>query len=67
MRDPDGGHSREVTLEEMRMKIQVQIDFVNMNQTLGSLMPGGSFSIYLKHSTIWASFQAVIIPIPGAQ
>uniref|UniRef100_A0A0V1KJM2 Uncharacterized protein n=1 Tax=Trichinella nativa TaxID=6335 RepID=A0A0V1KJM2_9BILA len=31
----------------------VHIDFVNLDQTSGSLMPGGSLSAYLKHSTIW--------------
>lgn len=32
-----------------RWECLVQIDFVNLDQTSGSLMPGGSLSAYLKH------------------
>lgn len=34
----------------------VQIDFVNLDQTLGSLLSEGSLSAYLKLSTIWKRF-----------
>lgn len=31
----------------------VPINFDNLDRTLGSLMPGGSLSVYLKDSIIW--------------
>ena len=34
----------------------VQSDFVNLEQTSGSLMPGGSLSAYLKHGTVGGRF-----------
>lgn len=37
-------------------KNQMQIDFVNLDQSLGSLLSEGSLSAYLKHSTIWKRF-----------
>lgn len=37
-------------LQRGKNENSVQIDFVNLNQNLGSLMPGGSLSAYLKHS-----------------
>lgn len=35
------------------MTTQVQIDLVNLDQILESIMSGGSLSAYLKHSRIW--------------
>lgn len=41
-----------------------QTDFVNLDQTLGNLMPSGSLSAYLKtQHSLRKYFQATIIPV----
>lgn len=46
------GPGREGHLQGDENENLVQINFVNLDQIPGSLMPGASLSEYLKHSTI---------------
>jgi hypothetical protein len=47
---PAGVLSGKRTAWRDRNENSVQIDFVNLDQTSGTPMPGGSLSAYLKHS-----------------
>lgn len=42
--------------KEITMKTWCRWTFVNLNQTLGSLISGGSLSEYLKHNKFWKIF-----------
>ena len=45
--------SRKRSEPAKRQEWKVRIDLINLGQISESLMPGGSLSAYLKHSTIW--------------
>lgn len=52
----EGHGSLKVSMWGSKDKNKNQIDFVNLDQTSGSLLSEGSLSAYLKHSTIWKRF-----------
>jgi hypothetical protein len=56
---------REMNHVKDKNENPMQIDLVNLDQILGSLMPGTSLSVYLKHNIIRETFQETISPIPG--